>query len=224
MAEQNRKALVSAPTSLPNRRDPQSVRRALTDRMTLSESIEIVGVMLKGYPNGQNVPNSYIGALADLIARYPRCVTHKAGDAMTGVPSITRFLPTPNDVVTWCEREVADLNGIVARDDRERAIQAEMKAREDETARVAAARAVRPTLQQMQEKHGPNWGIGERPKEDLQVKHEEDAKLRRANRVMFERECRAGGVDPNGMASPYLTRLIEEKMPVCQPARTEAAE
>lgn len=179
--------------------------------MSLSEAIEIVGKMLQGYPNGRDVPDSYIGALASVLAQYPRCVTTFAGDPHKGVPRETRFLPTPADVVAWCEREVADLRGIVARDDYHRSIREKMQRLASEEKALAEARKTRPTLQQMQEKHGPTWGIGVAEKQDLIVKAARDETMREANARAFAAECRAAGIDQASTISPTLTRLIEEQ-------------
>lgn len=209
MAEQNSKALATSRVILPNRRDPQSVRQALSDRLNLSEAIEIVGVILDCYPNGgRDATRGYIGALAAVLAQYPRCVTSFAGDPHKGVPRETRFLPTPADVIAWCEREVADLRGIVERDDYHREIRERMKRREEEANSIEAQRKTRPTLQQMKDKYGENWGITSVEKEDLKVKAARQDMMARANTAAFEAECRAAGIDPNRVASPSLERLL----------------
>jgi len=182
--------------------------------MSLSEAIEIVGKILDCYPNGgRDATRGYIGALASVLAQYPRCVTFFAGDPHKGVPRETRFLPTPADVIAWCEREVADLRGIVDRDDYHRDIREKMKGREKEAESVAAARATRPTLQQMQDKYGPNWGINQGEKEDLKVKAARLEIMKRANTLAFEAECTAAGVDPNSAVSPSLAALIHAERP-----------
>jgi hypothetical protein len=196
--------------TLPNRRDPQSVRAALSDKPLLSEAIEVVGEMLKGYANGgANASGSYIGALAQVLAHYPRMIALRAGNLVTGVPRETRFLPTPADVISWCERELTEWRTIVERDDRDRQLRKEALERADETARLEAARKVRPTLQQMQEKYGPNWGLSVTEKQDLIVKAARADAMNRANKVAFDAECRAAGVDPAHMPiSPSLAKML----------------
>jgi RNA:NAD 2'-phosphotransferase (TPT1/KptA family) len=209
MAPQS-KALAIAPVILPNRRDPQSVRAALSDKPLLSEAIEVVGEMLKGYANGgANASGSYIGALAQVLSHYPRMIALRAGDLVTGVPRETRFLPTPADVISWCERELTEWRTIVERDDRERQLLQQAKERADETARLDAARKLRPTLQQMHEKHGPNWGLSATEKQDLIVKAARDDTMKKANAYAFEEECKAAGVDPARMTvSPTLAKIL----------------
>jgi hypothetical protein len=82
---------------------------------------------------------------------------------------------------------------------------------------------VRPTLQQMQDQHGPNWGIGEGDKIGAEAKEKQTALFERANRISFERACEAAGMSPNSVASPELTRLLEEK-PAPRRPFSEAAE
>src|SRR5262245_44992416 len=128
MAAQSSKALAIPRSTLPNRRDPQSVRAALSDRLLLSEALEVVGVMLRGYANGgSEAGGSYQGALAETLTRYARCIAVYAGDVTKGVPATTRFLPTPADVIAWAERETEELRAIVARDDHYAGIQRDMQ-------------------------------------------------------------------------------------------------
>ncbi len=155
------KALATSPSTLPNRLDPQSVRAALADRIPLSEAIGIVGKMLRGYANGgRDASAGYIGALAEVLAQYPRCVASQAGDLVRGVPRDCKFLPTPADVIAWCERETEPLRGIVHKYDEQQGIIAEMRKRREEGEKAAAARKTRPTLEDLKAKYGPNWGIG----------------------------------------------------------------
>lgn len=185
------------------------MRRALSDHLLLSEALAVVGVMLRGYANGgQQAGGSYQGALAETLTRYPRCIASYAGDVQKGVPSTTRFLPTPADIIAWAEREVAEWKAIVDRDDHEKAIREEMKQRAKDETELDAKRQIRPTLQQMKDKYGPNWGISSADKEDLVVKQARLGVMARANTAAFEAECRAAGVDPNRVASPSLERLL----------------
>lgn len=184
----------------------------------MSEAIKVVGQMLRGYANGgAQASNSYIGALAEVLAHYPRCIAAHAGDLVKGVPRETRFLPTPADVIAWCERESADLRGIVERDDRERHIIGEMKRTEEEAAKLEADRKTRPTLKQMQEKYGPNWGL-KTDEAATAAKAAHMAALEHANRSTFQRECEAAGIDPAGGVSPSLTKLMNEQRPAREAA------
>lgn len=224
MAAPNSKALAISQVTLPNRRDPSSVRAALSEKPLLSEAIGVVSAMLRGYANGgASASGSYIGALGEVLSHYPRMIALRAGDLLTGVPRETSFLPTPADVIAWCERELKEWRTIVERDDREKALREEAKQRANKDAELAAARAVRPTLQKMQDQHGPNWGIGEGDKIGAEAKEKQTALFERANRISFERACEAAGMSPNSVASPELTRLLEEK-PAPRRPFSEAAE
>lgn len=177
--------------------------------MSYSEAVEAVGKLIGAFPNGSPAnARGYIGALAAVLADYPRMVATKCADPLKGVARETRFLPTVADVVGWCEREKAGLQVIVDRDDFARAAAREREEIERAEQQLAAARATRPTLQQMEEKHGPRWGMRELEKEDLLVKQARTAKLEQANRAAFEAECRAAKIDPSRVASPSLERLL----------------
>ena len=162
---------------------------ALTDRLSLSEAIDVVGQMLRGYSNGRQVPNSYIGALAEVIAQYPRCVASYAGALVRGVPRETRFLPTPADVIGWCEREVAHLRQIVQRDDEHQALIKQQHARAVEAEKIAAARKARLTYDDLKASYGPNWGIGQ-PNDEAatHARAQLAARMANANHTMLQRE------------------------------------
>lgn len=209
------KASAIVPSGLPNLRDPQSVRVALTDRLSLSEAISVVGQMLRGYPNGQQVPDSYIGALAEVLAQYPRCVASYAGDFVRGVPRETRFLPTPADLIVWLEREVAHLRQIVQRDDEHQALIRQQQARAEQAEKAEAARAARPTYDDLKAKYGPNWGIGQPTDEAAtHAKAQLAARMAAANRTMLLREY--AGAEPVEAApgipvSVTLRRMLAER-------------
>lgn len=98
----------------------------LAERMILSEAIEAATAIISGYPNGgANAGDSYIGALASTLMGYPRQVAmrcadypRRMGERLRGVASACKFLPTPADVIAWCEREVEPLYERSAREER----------------------------------------------------------------------------------------------------------
>lgn len=182
----------------------------MSDRMSYSEALEAVGKLVGAFPNGSPAnAKGYIGALAAVLGDYPRIVATKCADPLKGVARETRFLPTIADLVAWCEREKAGLQTIVDRDDHARALAKGAAERAAQDRELAAARTLRPTLQQMQEKHGPNWGLSAAEKQDLIVKAARDGHMRRANRAAFDAECKAAGVDPALMPiSPSLAKLL----------------
>lgn len=136
------------------------MRAALSDRLLLSEALEVVGVMLRGYANGgRDAGASYQGALAETLMHYPRCIAAYAGDVKRGVPSTTGFLPTPAAIIAWAEKETDELRAIVVRDDHYAGIQRDMQQAAKDEATLTAARAKRPTYDDLKEKYGPTWGI-----------------------------------------------------------------
>ncbi len=95
------------------------LRRALADRLMLSEAIDAVGRMLDANPNGRNgVSDSYIGNMAALLCTFPRLIALQCADPIKGVVTKTKFIPTVADVVQWCEPLTADMQRSVAREDR----------------------------------------------------------------------------------------------------------
>lgn len=71
---------------------------------------------------------------------------------------------------------------------------------------------VRPTMDELRAKYGPNWGIGasfERVDEAMKARARES--MEKANRRFFEAECAAAGVDPAMGLSPSLLRNLREK-------------
>jgi hypothetical protein len=97
--------------------EPANVRRALTDKLMPSESVELVAKLLCCWPNSNDDSKGYIGALAAILRDYPRCVSVKCADPMRGVARDVKFRPTVADLVWWCERELVSLRAIVDRDD-----------------------------------------------------------------------------------------------------------
>ena len=216
--DQPNKASAIVHSGSPNVRDPQSVRVALTDRLSLSEAIDIMGQMLRGYPNGRQVPDSYIGALAEVLAHYPRCVTSQAGDLVHGVPRETRFLPTPADVIAWCEREVAHMRQIVQRDDEYRAMIRQQQERAEQAERIAKARTARPTYSNLKAKYGPVWGIGVPTDEAVtHTKSQIAVRQAEANRTMLLREY--AGAEPVEAASGIPVSMTLRRLLATQTKR-----
>lgn len=206
--ESTQKALVIARSDWPDLRKPQSVRAALSDRLTLSEAIRVVAEMLRGYPNGNTASDSYIGALAEVLGHYPRCVAARAGKVFNGVPSTTKFLPTPADIIAWCEREKADLQGIVDREDRDARIIEAVRALSTEAAQWDEKRKSRPTLAELKSMHGENWGIQQDRAEAIaQAKNLELGQ--RANAVLLRREWGNGAPPESSPGVPMSRALVD---------------
>lgn len=183
--------------------------------------------MLRGYANGgQQASDSYIGALAEVLLQYPRCISAHAGDLVRGVPRETRFLPTPADVIAWCERETEDLRGIVHRDDYYTTLEQQQRERAAEAERLEAVRKARPTYNDLKAKHGENWGIGQQQTaEDRAAGEQRAARMAEANDTLLRREYDAAGEKPRQAAPGILvSRELAERLGARHQPQREAAE
>ncbi len=104
------KASGHSAAGLPRKRENRSVQRALSDRMTLSESIEGAARIVDAYPSGgRDAGKGYLGALAATLATYPRCVSEACCDPRRGIVQDSKFMPAIAEVVQWCEKKVKPL-------------------------------------------------------------------------------------------------------------------
>jgi hypothetical protein len=136
------------------------VRQAMADRLTQAEALRAVGELLAAFPNGSPAnAKGYIGALAAVLGDYPKSVALRCADIRRGVARETRFLPTVADIVAFCERETAELRGIVDREDHHATLARAQQERAEAEDRAAAVRKARPTYADLKAKYGPDWGI-----------------------------------------------------------------
>lgn len=151
----------------------------------------------------------YMDAIAAVLACYPDRVIEKVTDPRYGLPCKCQWLPTVKEVKDACESEMES----------ERAEVRSQRMAADAEAQIAARRAweasrakPRPTVEEMKAKYGPNWGLNS---EDTEAARERRQKhldsIAKANRVIFERECEAAGIDPARGVSPSLIKLMQEK-------------
>lgn len=129
-------ALQIRPENSPTEHANSKITRALNDRLLPSEAFEAVGSMLTGYAHKGQADQNYIANFANILTRYPRSVAIKCAHPIDGAVKETQFLPTPADVIDWCEKASRPLREAAAREAR---IEAQLKAREEWN---AAARAV----------------------------------------------------------------------------------
>jgi hypothetical protein len=191
--------------------------------MTLSEATDAVGRLISRYPNGgQGAGRGYIGGLSAVLLEYPRSIALRCDDPLRGVPRDVKFLPTPSDLIAWCERETEDLRRPVDREDRDVKMRAELERRIAEDQALEHDRATRPTLSELQEKHGLNWGINAADPINPQARENARTALDRANRSLLERENAAAGMDPGSNVSAALVKVLREKGVI--PRHAEAAE
>jgi hypothetical protein len=163
----------------------------------MSDAVDVIGRLVDAFPNGRaQAGRSYIGALASLLVTYPKTIALQCADPIRGVARDTRFLPTVADLVAFCERELAALRDIVEREDRAQELAKRQREAADAEKRLADARAVRPSYNELKAKHGPNWGIAPPTEDTAQARAKAAARLTEANRVMLMREYRTAGIEP----------------------------
>jgi hypothetical protein len=117
-----------------------------------------VGRLLACWPKPAG-EKPYFGALAAALRNYPRRVALAAADPVTGIPRETKFQPTVADVIAWCERESGWMRRAVERQNLDHARAKERAEAIADQRRTEEARKLRPTLEELRRKHGPNWGL-----------------------------------------------------------------
>lgn len=152
------KALATSHAASPQMRASSKIQRALDERMSLSEAIEAAGAIVDCYPNGgASASRGYIGALAAVLATYPKQVAKRCSDRVQGVSRECKFLPTIADIVAWCERETEPLRRQV---DYEKRIATQLSEREEFLKLETQVRPARLTMEELKEKYGDwkdNW-------------------------------------------------------------------
>jgi hypothetical protein len=183
----------------------------------MSDAVDVIGRLVDAFPNGRSqAGRSYIGALASLLVTYPKTIALQCADPIRGVARDTRFLPTVADLVAFCERELAAMRDIVEREDRAQELAKRQREAADAEKRLADARAVRPTYDELKAKYGPNWGIAPPTEDTAQARAKAAARLTEANRIMLMREYAAAGVElteaaPGIPISITLRRILAEQ-------------
>lgn len=108
-------------------------------------------ILLGCYRTGEaNDPETYVAAITAILARYPQEVVTAVTHPATGLPSKKSWLPTVKEVVDACD-EANEPN--VQNEVRLKRLKEQFEARE------RMEKGERPTLVQLKEKYGPNWGI-----------------------------------------------------------------
>lgn len=112
-------------------------------------------LLLGCYRTGDaNDPATYVAAITAILARYPQEVITKVTHPATGLPSKKGWLPTVKEVVDACDEAHEP---IIENELRLKRIKDQMEARERES------RGERPTLAQLQERFGRDWGMSSDP-------------------------------------------------------------
>lgn len=118
-------------------------------------------ILLGCYRTGDaNDPETYVTAIAAVLAKYPDSVITAITDPRTGLPIKKTWLPSIKEVFDACESEMEPIREENARIKRMKE-QLEMRERME--------RGERPTMAQLKAKYGENWGIGE-PEKRVEAK------------------------------------------------------
>lgn len=152
-----------------------------------------------------NDPEVYIAAVVRVLSAYPMSIVHRVIDPVTGLPGRTKWLPTIPEINEACE-ELHERERRIARmdDQAERQLEAR-RAWEQSKSRA-------PNLDDLKAKYGPNWGLNtDGTEEERERRQKHLGSIAKANRVLFERECEAAGIDPARGISPSLLKLMQEK-------------
>jgi hypothetical protein len=94
-------------------------------------------------------PDGYLASLGMVLEQYPNDVIRYVTDPRTGVQRHLKWPPTISEIVEACDNRVAELH----RDERFR------NWGKNDPLLLEAPRENRPTLEQMKQKYGENWGL-----------------------------------------------------------------
>ena len=110
-------------------------------------------LLLGCYRSGEaNDPDTYVAAISATLARYSQQIITDVTHPVSGLPAKKSWLPTVKEVFDACEEQADRTRQQTAR---ERRIQEQFEAREEQD----RLDAVKPSLEQMKEKYGANWGL-----------------------------------------------------------------
>lgn len=164
-------------------------------------------LLLGCYRTGDaNDPATYVAAITAILVRYPEEVITEVTHPATGLPSKKGWLPTVKEVSDACKDAHEP---IVEQEARLKRVALQLAMREQER------RGERPTVQQLKEKYGENWGLklAEDPIKaaDRRVEDGRKAREREEARVRAEYE-EMGMKPPSKLAlSPTALRVIREQ-------------
>lgn len=163
-------------------------------------------LLLGCYRTGDaNDPATYVAAITAILARFPEEVITAVTHPATGLPSKKGWLPTVKEVHDACTEAVEP---IIQHEARLKRIAEQMEMRERERT------GEKPTIQQLKEKYGANWGIeASDPVKaaDRIVKENREARERAAARTVAE-YAELGMEPPSKFAlSPTALRVIREQ-------------
>jgi hypothetical protein len=108
-------------------------------------------LLLGCYRTGEaNDPETYVAAITAILAHYPEQVITQVTHPASGLPSMKGWLPTVKEVSDACKVE----GEFLARQEIEKRELAEQFAKRREEDAIQ-----RPTVAELKEKYGENWGM-----------------------------------------------------------------
>jgi hypothetical protein len=168
-------------------------------------------LLLGCYRTGDaNDPETYVAAISATLARYPDRVIDLVTDPRVGLPRKKTWLPSVKEVYDACEDEQRPIREEEARQERIRKQLAEREQPHE-----------KPTLQQLRDKYGPNWGISSPANfKTPDEKAEENAKAMEREQARVRAEYAHHGMVPPSKFALSMTarRLMAEQDEVRQAA------
>jgi hypothetical protein len=113
---------------------------------------------------GANSPETFITAVAAVLARYPDHVIFEVTNPMSGLPIELTWMPSIKDVHDACEKMMEP----IYRRQRHEAMLEKHRAERAEQEEIA--NRPRPTLDELKAKYGENWGLSSLDKPERKAK------------------------------------------------------
>lgn len=148
---ENREAQSFKPLTISAEKLPASM--AQQARRT-AYAAERARLLLGCYRTGDaNDPETYVAAITAVLAQYSEDIVTQVTHPTKGLPVKKSWLPTVKEVYDACEEAAAPM---IRQQQRERQIAETLAERE---AIEAQRGQLRPTLEQLKAKYGPEWGL-----------------------------------------------------------------
>jgi hypothetical protein len=149
-------------------------------------------------------PEAFAAGCLRLFTAYDSDVVRYVVDPLTGLPGEAGrvWLPSLGEVKAALDKRAGELLRSVQREKIEAATLAERRKWQEERSKP------RPTLEELQAKHGKNWGLPMLAEESERDKAARLSKITEANARLLKREYEAAGLTPR-MASSKIPISLE---------------
>lgn len=150
-----------AHSSKPLTNSSRALGQTLTRHAEQTEfATERARLLLGQFRRGEaNDPAVFVTSVAAVLSRYRREIIIEVTDPRTGLALKTNWLPTIREVGDACQ---ALDDAAQAREKRDFDLEKQLASRVDDTVPEQ-----RPTLADLREKYGPNWGLTPAPKKHV---------------------------------------------------------